>query len=84
MVDFEGAGPLLQRMAKLGLDPDAVVRVEPGLFGDLVKRCANCESRDVCAADLRCHRFDRGQIDYCANSILLGVMTEVWWFRELL
>jgi len=83
MVYSEKAGLLLQRMSELGLNPDAIVRTQSELFDDLERRCALCEHRDVCIADLSQRRPDRARMDYCPNSVLLNALTEVWWLREL-
>jgi len=73
--------PLARRIAALGLDMAAVARSDPGLFGDLRKRCTQCRCLDRCAHDLQSD--PGGPMRYCPNHGLLNVLTEMWWLRIL-
>jgi hypothetical protein len=74
--------PLARRMAALNLDAAAVARSEPGMFGDLRNRCAQCRSCERCARDLQCN--PAGPMRYCPNDGLLNFLSEMWWLRTLL
>jgi hypothetical protein len=82
----DGAFDLLpMRMEALQLDPGEVRRIEPSVFVDLAKACANCESKDRCEQDLAyasagtvTHDWD----NYCSNAATLDAMRALPWFEN--
>ena len=74
---------LLVRMEALQVEPGEVKRIEPGVFGDLAKACANCESKDRCEQDLAYE--SAGTVtpeweNYCSNAATLNAIRALPWF----
>jgi hypothetical protein len=65
---------LPRRMAFVGLDPHTVARVEPSAFGDLLRRCATCESYERCEWDLMEDPKDSVWQEYCPNAAMLSAL----------
>jgi len=79
----DAADLLLHRMSALGLAPTAMARTEPEILRDLKRRCVRCDCRELCRMDLFRSEADRSWVEYCANSVLLNALTEVWSLRAL-
>ena len=63
-----GAADLLrQRMAAMGLDPEAVDQSEPATMRDLQRLCSACISKKVCRRDLR-GDHNSAWVKYCPNA----------------
>lgn len=58
---------LLQRMARLGLDPAAIKQCEPEVMRDLQRLCTMCESHGRCARDMAHAGPDLEWEEYCPN-----------------
>jgi hypothetical protein len=72
---------LSRRMLALELDWDEIVRIEPGAFGELQRRCARCEDREQCEAGLADDFADVAWRAYCPNAAMLTAFGELPWFR---
>lgn len=66
---------LCSRMAKLGLDRNAIERSDRAMFDKLKRRCAGCEFPDACAVDLRHDPSNPVWEAYCPNSALLTLLS---------
>ena len=72
---------LLKRMEALQLKPDEVMRIEPGVFWDLVSGCAKCVSADKCERNLRSAGTHDWQ-SYCSNASTLRALVALPWFGK--
>jgi len=71
----EAADLLLQRMAALNLDRNAVAQVGPQTFRDMQRVCTLCESHRQCARDLAQDASDPAWQDYCPNVATLRALS---------
>jgi hypothetical protein len=74
---------LLIRMEALQLEPDAVRRIEPSVFGDLAKACAACANKNRCQSDLAYESAGTATPsceNYCPNAATLNAMRALPWF----
>ena len=79
-----GDGPfglLLMRMEALQLRPDEVMRLEPGVFWDLVSGCAKCVTADKRDRNLRSGGTHDWQ-GYCSNAATLRALVALPWFGK--
>ena len=70
----DAAKQLLDRMALLHLDPDALAKSEPNTMRDLQRLCSNCESKKQCQRDLLLASDDQAWRHYCPNADTLDTL----------
>lgn len=70
----DAAKQLLERMALLHLDPDALAKSEPSTMRDLQRLCSNCESKKQCQRDLLLASGDQAWRHYCPNADTLDAL----------
>jgi hemerythrin-like domain-containing protein len=68
------ADELSKMMATLGLDAQAIARVEPLVIRDLQRVCALCEQKKQCDRDLTAGTAVQHYKDYCANAPTLAAL----------
>ena len=73
-LDPDAANLVLQRMAALDLDQNAVSQTEPKIFQDLQHVCTLCKFRKTCARDLEYSPTDKSWEVYCPNAVTLRVL----------
>jgi hypothetical protein len=82
--EFDGDGAfrlLLKCMEALRLKPDEVMRIEPGVFWDLVSGCAKCAGAEKCDRNLRSGRAHVWQ-SHCSNAATLRALIALPWFGK--
>jgi len=73
---------LSRQIEVLGLDPNEVVRTEPGIFVNLHRVCVQCDARAQCEADLnkktpKNHRNAQAMPNYCPNAATLDMLSSL-------
>jgi len=64
----DAAQQLLDRMAALHLDADALAKREPGTMRDMQRLCSSCASKKRCQLDLMLVPNDPAWRHYCPNA----------------
>lgn len=68
------AALLFRRMRLLGIDPEQLRKLEPGLLQDLSRRCSLCGSKSRCARDMALQPHNETWRDYCPNQATLETL----------
>jgi hypothetical protein len=70
----DAAKQLLDRMAMLHLDAEALAKNEPSTMRDLQRLCSSCASKKRCQFDLVLGPKDQNWRQYCPNAGTLGAL----------
>ena len=68
------ADELPKMMAALGLDAQAIARVQPMVIRDLERACAKCQQKKQCDRDLAAGTAAQHYEEYCVNAPTLAAL----------
>jgi hypothetical protein len=70
------ADELPKMLAELGINAEALSRVQPAVYHDMERVCARCESKGRCDRDLASHTAAQHYEDYCFNAPTIDALKE--------
>jgi hypothetical protein len=70
------ADELPKMLAELGINAEALSRVQPAVYHDMERVCARCEAKGRCDRDLASHTAAQHYEDYCLNASTIDALNQ--------